>query len=250
MKDIQDTQRENNIWHTRRASTITMIYMKNAIYAALGVLSYATLTAADCTREGLLAAANSYISAQTAGSLTALSLSTKNFTYRENNKVVDIKKGVISSGLKLSLNRSTADTTACASYTNLIVTTGSKPYVISTQIRHDGNDTSSIAMIDSIVATTKDLFFNATLTLGYIQKENWGTLQTARPSRDLLKKVGDAYLDMWTDAKAADTIPWGTDCERVEGSRLTKPCGGELIYRIPSQIFSYFKMVADSRIPV
>ncbi len=33
---------------------------------------------------------------------------------------------------------------------------------------------------------------------------------------------------MWTDAKAADTIPWGTNCERVEGSRLTKPCGASL----------------------
>jgi hypothetical protein len=31
--------------------------------------------------------------------------------------------------------------------------------------------------------------------------------------------VGDGYLDMWTDKNAADSIPWGTECERVEGSR-------------------------------
>lgn len=33
---------------------------------------------------------------------------------------------------------------------------------------------------------------------------------------------------MWTNTTAADTIPWGTDCERVEGSMLTKPCGASL----------------------
>ncbi|KAI1401461.1 hypothetical protein F4819DRAFT_458345 [Hypoxylon fuscum] len=118
---------------------------------------------------------------------------------------------------------------ACASYTMLISSTGSEPYVISTQIRHEGDDTSTIAMIDTIAATTGSLFFNAPQTLGYIQKENWGTLEESqRASRDELKRVGDAYLDMWTDATAADSIPWGTDCESVEGSMLTRPCGQTL----------------------
>lgn len=183
---------------------------------------------ADCTREGLLAAASSYVTAQTSGKQDGLSLAS-NFKYQENNKASDIKKGVLSGALKIDLNRSTADTTACASYTMLISTTGSKPYVISTQIRHNDNDTSTIALIDTIAATTGDLFFNAKQTLGYIQKENWGTIEAGqRSSRDTLKMVGDAYLDMWTDAKAADKIPWGTNCERVEGSRLTTPCGGQL----------------------
>ncbi|KAI1384077.1 uncharacterized protein F4822DRAFT_418557 [Hypoxylon trugodes] len=111
----------------------------------------------------------------------------------------------------------------------LISATGSKPYVISTQIRHEDNDTSSISLIDTIAATTGALFFNAPRTLEYIQKEDWGTLDEGqRVGRDELKRVGDAYLDMWTDAKAADSIPWGTDCERVEGSQLTRPCGATL----------------------
>ncbi|KAH8912960.1 hypothetical protein BR93DRAFT_124583 [Coniochaeta sp. PMI_546] len=196
-------------------------------FALLSVIG--TSLAADCTREGLLAAANSYIAAQTTGKLDGLNLITSNFTYQENNKVVDIKRGVISTPLKIDLNRSTADTTACASYTMLISSTGSKPYVLATQIRHLGNDTSSIALIDTIAATTGSLFFDAKKTLGYIQKEDWGTLPAAsRPSREILKKYGDAYLDMWTDAKAADSIAWGTVCERVEGSSLTKPCGASL----------------------
>lgn len=197
---------------------------------ALVILSLAlTSTAADCTREGLLAAAKSYITAQTTGKLDSLNLITSNFTYQENNKIADIKRGVLSQPLKIDLNRSTADTVACASYTMLISSTGSKPYVLATQIRHLGNDTSSIAMIDTIAATTGSLFFNAPKTLGYIQKEDWSTLDPSkRPSREVLKKYGDAYLDMWTDAKAADSIAWGTVCERVEGSSLTTPCGKSL----------------------
>ena len=227
-----------------------MIRLSQTAYPTFTALFYATLVIAECNREGLLAAADSYIAAQSAGSLASLSLSTNNFTYQENNEVIDIKNGIISSGLKIDFNRSTADTTACASYTNLIVDTGAKPYVISTQIRHDGNDTSSIAMIDTIAATTKDLFFNATLTLQYIRKENWGTIAAGtRSSRELLKQVGDAYLDMWTDANAADSIPWGTDCERVEGSMLTKPCGGKLKFpRAFSVIFAWSWHNADFKI--
>jgi hypothetical protein len=196
---------------------------------ALAILSLApTSTATYCTREGLLAAAQSYITAQTTGQLASLNL-TSNFTYQENNKIADIKHSVLSQPLKIDLNRSTADTVACASYTMLISSSGSIPYVLATQIRHLGNDTESIAMIDTIAATTGSLFFNATKTLGYIQKEDWSTLnRSKRPSREVLRKFGDAYLDMWTDAKAADSIAWGTVCERVEGSSLTTPCGKSL----------------------
>ncbi|OTB17620.1 hypothetical protein K445DRAFT_311096 [Daldinia sp. EC12] len=198
------------------------------VVRALAILvSAAAVTSAGCTREGLLAAADSYIAAQASGSIDGLKLSATNFTYQLNNKVTDIKTGVLSQPLKIDLNRSTADTGY--PYTMLISTTGAKPYVISTQIRHQDNDTSSISLIDTIAATTGALFFNAQKTLGYIQKENWGTLEEGqRVSREELKRVGDAYLDMWTDAKAADSIPWGTDCERVEGSQLTRPCGATL----------------------
>jgi hypothetical protein len=196
-----------------------------AVFAVTLMLQSAS---ADCLREDLLSTASAFVSAVSAGTVNTLP-STTSFTYQENNKASSLAKGAFSSPLKIDMNRSTADTVACASYTMIISTSGSKPYVLATQIRHDNNDTSKIAMIDTIAATTGSLFFNASLTLSYIKAEDWTALPTAsQPSRDLLKKVGDGYLDMWTDAKAADTIPWGTDCERVEGSRLTKPCGASL----------------------
>jgi hypothetical protein len=187
----------------------------------------ATASAA-CTRESLLAAAQSYIDAQKTGNTTALKLS-PTFKYQQNNKERALSAGLLATPYKLDLVRSTADTVACASYTMWISSSGSKPYVVGTQIRHD-NDTSTIALIDTIAATTGDLFFNAPKTLGYIQKEDWTPINStgSMPSRELLKKVGDAYLDMWTDPKAADSIPWGTECERVEGSQYTNPCGKSL----------------------
>jgi hypothetical protein len=186
-------------------------------FAAL--LSLATTSSAECTRSGLLSAAKSYVAAQTAGKPSNLALTASNFTYQQNNKILDISKGLLSTPYALALNRSTADTVACASYTMWISTSGAKPFVVSTQIRHANNDTSTISMIDTVAATTGDLFFNATKTLGYIQKEDWSEIaEGQRPSRELLKKVGDAYLDMWTDKNAADSIPWGMQCERVEGS--------------------------------
>src|SRR4051812_32050440 len=94
----------------------------------LGALALLARTAsAACTREGLLAAASSYVAAQTAGKLDGLKLATDNFTYQENNKAADIKRGVLSTALKVDLTRSTADTVQCASYT-LVIATSPKPY--------------------------------------------------------------------------------------------------------------------------
>lgn len=187
-----------------------------------------TISEAACTREAILASAQNYIDAQKAGNTSLLKLS-PNFKYQQNNKERALSAGLLSTPFKLDLVRSTADTVACASYTMWISSSGSKPYVVGTQIRHE-NDTETISMIDTIAATTGDLFFNASKTLGYIQKEDWSPINNTAgiPSRELLKKVGDAYLDMWTDSKAADSIPWGTDCERVEGSSYTNPCGKSL----------------------
>ncbi|KAK8066014.1 hypothetical protein PG997_012761 [Apiospora hydei] len=206
-----------------------------ALWALLWAACHISRATAQCSRDALLAAANSYLEAQASGTTTGLQISGDNFTYMENNKKADIAKGLLSQPLKLDLNRSTADTVACASYTMFISTTGSKPYVVGTQIRHqppDGsaNGTASITMIDTVRATTGDLFFNARQTLSYIEKEDWSPIADAarRPGRDALRHAGDAYLDMWTNATAAGSIPWGTDCERVEGSMLTRPCGQTL----------------------
>lgn len=197
-----------------------MFHRTHANAVATLVLIIPSAYAIECTRAGLLNAAHTYLAAQAAGKPSLLPPPTLIFDYQQNNKVMDISKGLIATPYAITLNRSTADTIACASYTMWISTSGAKPFVVSTQIRHSNNDTSTISVVDTIAATTGDLFFDAKKTLGYIQKEDWSEIpEGKRPSRELLMKAGDAYLDMWTDKTAADKIPWGTDCERVEGSR-------------------------------
>lgn len=191
---------------------------------------HVTLAGAACTREDLLATAAQFVAAVEAGDLAALPLSA-DATYQENNALATLgTTTVFSQPLEIDLSRSTADTVECTSYTLIISASSATPYVLATQLRHPEGDATIITLIDTIAATTGSLFFDASKTLGYIRNESWAEIEdpAQRPNRDLLKQVGDAYLDMWTDANAADTIPWGTNCERVEGSSYTRPCGEQL----------------------
>ncbi|KAK4450276.1 hypothetical protein QBC34DRAFT_493955 [Podospora aff. communis PSN243] len=190
--------------------------------AVLAVSTLASVAAAECTRESLLATAEKYIAAQNSGNLADLQkfFTTTNFTYQENNQIIDLQKGVLAKPLKIEYSRSSADTVACASYTELVALTPT-PYVIGTQIRHDGS--GEVTMVDSIVATTGALFFNASATLGYFKSENWKPLDVpARPSRDVLQKAIDGYLDLFGGPNAATArshLPFGSPCERTEGAR-------------------------------
>lgn len=199
----------------------------NTALGALAVAGFAAVASAECTREALFAAAETYIEAQIAGSTDGLTLAA-DFSYVENNKDADVATGLLGKALALDYNRTTVDTTQCASFTHLISTAG--PYVIATQIWHaDGDDAGTISKIDTIAATTGDLFFNAATTLGFVETHDWSELaEEDRIGREELKAFGDLYLDMWTDADAADKIKWGAECERVEGSMHVDPCGGTL----------------------
>jgi len=164
---------------------------------------------------------DSYLAAQEAGKIDSLKLAS-NFTYMENNKVADIKTGVLSKALKLNHNKTTVDTVDCATYTELIAVTG--PYVIATQLRHATGDPAVLTAIDSIVATTGALAFNASRTLSLIGEENWGPIAADKlDSRTTLKNTADAYLNMWDNSTAQAAVPWGNPCRRVEGSMLVQP---------------------------
>jgi hypothetical protein len=195
-----------------------------AFSSIIVLLSFSLPAIADCTRDVLIAAADLYVAAQTAGSLGDLqNLLTSDYKYQENNKASDVKTGVIGQALKVAHRKTTADTIACASYTELVATTP-KPYVIGTQLRHTA-DGANVTLIDTIAATTGSLSFNAAKTLGYIEKEDWSVIDASkRDSRVVLQQAADAYLDMWTNASAYNAVPWGTPCERVEGSSLNSPC--------------------------
>ncbi|KAM7201607.1 hypothetical protein V8F20_004835 [Naviculisporaceae sp. PSN 640] len=184
--------------------------------------------AAGCTRETLTKAADLYVAAQTAGKIEPLTASlAANWTYEENNKVIDRTKGTLSKPLKIDSRRSIYDTVACASYTELIVTDPASPHVIGTQLRHTP-DGASITLIDSVSSTTGAWLFNPKNTLEYTKQEKWDPIpEEKRDKREFIKAAGDAYMDLWSDKDAVNRVPWAVDapCVRTEGGATTGGAG-------------------------
>jgi len=191
-------------------------------FSLLTAAGLASLAAAQCNRATILEMADKYIAAQEAGSLSSIEpLFADSFTYRENNKAASIDASLLNKALALDHKKSLADTTQCATYSELISTKG--PYVIGTQI-HYSEDGSQIKSIDTIAATTGDWFFNPANTLRYVAAEDWNVIPPAsRSARDVLKAAGDAYLDMWGRTGAIDEVPWGNPCSRTEGAMHVTP---------------------------
>lgn len=177
--------------------------------------------APECDRSILSEAADAYIAAQTAGDVGLLEgVVADGWGYVENNKDTDAKDGVLGKALTIDHRRTNFDLVECATYTEIIVTDPANPYVIGTQIHHDAG--GRVALIDTVASTTNSWLFDAKKTLEYVLQEDWDPIpEGERDSRELLKATGDAYLDMWSNETAADAVPWGTPCVRLEGSAYT-----------------------------
>jgi hypothetical protein len=166
-----------------------------------------------CTRDGLQAATNLYIDAQSKGDPSRMPLAT-GLAYIENMQVVDIKTGVIQKPLKIDFHRTLIDPATCQSFTEVIVTDKSHPYVLGTRIRvnHD-----KIVEIESQVTQNGDWLFNADNYFKWSHNEDWGTIPPEqRDSRETLVAAANAYLDAFLEKKL-DLVPWGYPCQRTEG---------------------------------
>ncbi|KAH8881446.1 hypothetical protein GQ53DRAFT_888118 [Thozetella sp. PMI_491] len=172
-----------------------------------------------CTRELLQAGAEAYIASQGTGTLDTLF---NGAAYLENNKPIAVKAGLLSKPMTADHVRHLLDTTQCATYSEVIITDAKNPYVIGTQIRFNTTADGKLKgfSIDSIDTTTGDWLFNATKSLSLVQGEDWAPIpEGKRDSRGTIQQAGDAYLDLWGNSSAQ--VPWGTPCERMEGSAYT-----------------------------
>lgn len=195
--------------------------LASALAGAVLAAPFTNAPAASCDRAALLAAADAYVAAQTAGKLDSLTnFAAPSWKYVENNADTAVAKGVLAKALKIDHRRTNIDLVACASYTELISAAG--PFVIGTQLHHAADNATAVALVDSIVSTTNSWIFDAKKTLGFVQGEKWDVIpEGKRDKREVIQAAGDAYLDMWSDATAADKVPWGTPCTRLEGSAYT-----------------------------
>ena len=193
------------------------ILCKWIVLAAVVLAPAASFAQVACTRDGLQAATNLYLDAQTKGDTSGLPLAT-GLGYIENMQVVDIKSGVIQKPLKIDFHRTLIDTATCQTFTEVIVTDKTHPYVLGTRLRVDHD---KIAEIESMVTQPGDWLFNADNYYKWSPSEDWGVIPPdQRDTRDTLVAAANAYLDAFLEKKL-DLVPWGEPCNRTEGGIRT-----------------------------
>jgi hypothetical protein len=178
------------------------------------VFSYAQVS---CTREGLKAAVDLYIAAQTSGDIAGLPLA-KGLGYVENFKTINIDEGLIRKAMKIDHQRSLLDTSTCQTFTEVIVSDKAAPYAFGTRLRVNHG---LIAEIEMMWTTTGYWGFNVDNYLKYTSAEDWGIIPAARrDTRATLESAASAYLDAFLEGKM-DLVPWGFPCNRTEGGMHT-----------------------------
>jgi hypothetical protein len=179
-----------------------------------------------CTREGLTAATDLYLEAQAKGDPSGMRLA-QGLAYIENMQVVPIASGVIQKPLKIDFHRSLIDPTTCQTFTEVIVTDKSHPYVVGTRLRVNHE---TIAEIESLVTQPGDWLFNADNYFKWSPGEDWGVIPAdQRDTRATLIGAANAYLDAFLEQKV-DLVPWGYPCSRTEGRASGSQDASSLIF--------------------
>jgi hypothetical protein len=171
----------------------------------------------SCSREGLQRAVDLYIAAQTKGDTSGLPLP-MGVGYYENHAPVDINNGVVKTAMKIDHQRSLLDTSTCQTFTEVIVTSKEKPYVLGVRMRVNRD---KIAEVEILWTTTGYWLFNAETYLKYATEEKWDVIPASqRDTRATLVAAANAYLDAFLEGKK-DLVPWGFPCNRTEGGMHT-----------------------------
>ena len=179
----------------------------------LAGVAFAADARAECSRAMLGKLADAYVKAQSAGKPAVLPLA-KGAYYGENDKAMDVGKGVLAGPLKVDFTRSFLDTTQCATFTEVVAATGPHPYVIHT--RMEATKAGKVAKMESVVTDAGDWMFGAAEHLAVTRTQNWGEIpKDKRDTRAVIQAAADAYLDNWGNPTLP--VPHGTPCARLEG---------------------------------
>jgi hypothetical protein len=174
------------------------------------------LAQGTCTRSELQSVVDGYLAAQKTGSPAALPLEAS-AKYIENTVESPFDKGILKSALRIDFSRSLLDTAICETFTEVIVTDKSHPYVLGVRLKVANR---KISELETLVTDADDWLFNADNYLKYSSTENWGVIPTAaRDSRQTLIAAANAYFDVFDDNNVK--VPWGTPCNRLEGGVRT-----------------------------
>jgi hypothetical protein len=179
-------------------------------------LSTNALAQGTCSRGDLQSAVDGYLAAQGAGNPGMLPLAPA-AKYIENTVETPLDKGIVHTTLKIDFSRSVLDTAICETFSEVILTDKSHPYVLGVRLKVTGR---KISELESLVTDADDWLFNADNYLKYSPAENWGVLPAAsRDSRQTLIGAANAYFDVFDDNSVK--VPWGIPCNRLEGGMRT-----------------------------
>jgi hypothetical protein len=139
--------------------------------------------------------------------------------YTENMKATSIGKGILQTALDVDFHRSLLDIETCETFTEMIHTNKSHPYVLGTRLKVvDGK----ISEIETLVTDKGDWLFNADNYLMYSQKEKWDAIPAAqRSDRQTLINAASAYFDVFSDKNAKVSL----------GNPLCPPRGRTLYHK-------------------
>ena len=122
-------------------------------------------------------------------------------SYAENDKAMDIAKGVLAGPLKVDFTRSFYDTTQCATFTELVAATDPHPYVIHT--RMEATEKGQVSKMESVVTDEGDWVFGAAEHLAITRSEKWDEIpKDKRDTRAVIQAAADAYLNNWGNPDA------------------------------------------------
>ncbi len=183
----------------------------------LAGVAFAPSARAECSRKVLQKLSDTYVKAQSDGKAAKLPLA-KGASYAENDKAMDVAKGVLAGALKVDFTRSFYDTTQCIAFTELVAATDPHPYVILT--RMEANKKGKVSKMESVVTDAGDWVFGADKYLGFTKVEKWEEIpKDKRDTREVIQAAADAYLDNWGNPDLP--VPHGTPCARLEGGAYT-----------------------------
>jgi hypothetical protein len=174
-----------------------------------------------CDRAGLQAVADAYVAAQETANPFKMKMGLW-VVYNEQMELGTMSTGVLSKPLKVAFHRNLLDTTACKTFSEVVVTDPANPYVIGAVVSVGGlGGPGDVGTID-VVYTDKvnGWLFSPANTMKYSQAENWSEIPPAeRDSRATIVAAADAYLNLFNDKNVK--VPWGAPCERLEGGLYT-----------------------------
>jgi hypothetical protein len=200
----------------RAIALLVLLCSSLSVWAA----DVSTTVVAGCTRESLQGTVDKYLDALKKGTLSLMPLAPE-AKYIENRKASQFGQGIWQAPLVVDFQRSFFDVETCETFSEIIHTSSSHPYVVGTRLKVvDGK----IAEVESLVSDDNDWLFNAADYLKYSSTEKWGVLSPAqRSDRQALIKAADTYFDIFTDYSNFNKMPWGTPCVRIEGGAYTNP---------------------------